>query len=196
MSDRRKGTTIFWEFFWKAIYGERRSGMDRRNWFTSLINTTGCGGHCDQGRRACDCILKKGTDMNREIFVFGANEAGRHGAGAALHARLHHGAIYGQGEGLQGNSYGIPTKDARIQTLPLHIIAIYVKHFKEFAAEFPALIFRITPIGCGLAGYTPADIAPLFEGCPPNCILPAEFGGPGEPWKPEKEAPPAKCVSL
>lgn len=187
MADRRRSTPIFWEAFWKYIYGERRSGTERRNWLTTMLNKTafnlmGCGGNCNQGRRACDCKTKKENVMSEHIFVFGSNEAGRHGAGAALYARLRQGAIYGQGEGLQGNSYGIPTKDAQIKTLPLHIIAVYVKHFKEFAVDNPDMTFQVTPIGCGLAGYTPADIAPLFLDAPSNCILPAEFGGPGEPW--------------
>jgi hypothetical protein len=110
-----------------------------------------------------------------EIFVFGSNLAGRHGKGAALAARRFHGAIYGQGEGLQGNSYAIPTKDARIQTLPLDAIFTYVATFRDFARQHPELTFRLTPIGCGLAGYTPAQIAPMFRDAPSNVILPQEF---------------------
>jgi hypothetical protein len=109
------------------------------------------------------------------IFVFGSNLAGRHGKGAALYAREHHGALYGQGVGLQGSSYAIPTKDAQIRTLPLHHIRSYVDDFKAFAACRPDLVFQITAIGCGLAGYTPADIAPLFRGLPRNCTLPEDF---------------------
>jgi hypothetical protein len=109
------------------------------------------------------------------IFVFGSNLAGRHGKGAALHARQHHGAVYGQGVGLQGTSYGIPTKDEHIQTLPLHHIQKHVEDFKTFAASRPDLTFQITPIGCGLAGYQPHQIAPMFLGAPQNCILPEEF---------------------
>lgn len=112
----------------------------------------------------------------REIFVFGSNLAGRHGKGAALYARQHHGAIYGRGEGLQGDSYAIPTKDERIQTLPLDRIAEHVVTFIEFAHSQPDLIFRLTPIGCGLAGYRPEQIAPLFDVfCPSNVMLPDEF---------------------
>jgi len=111
----------------------------------------------------------------RTIFVFGSNLAGRHGRGAALYARQHHGAIYGQGDGLQGDSYAIPTKDARLRTLPLADIKGYVEGFKTFAASRPDLLFKITPIGCGLAGYKPADIAPMFHGSTQNCILPDEF---------------------
>jgi hypothetical protein len=109
------------------------------------------------------------------IFVFGSNEAGRHGKGAALEARRNHGAIYGQGEGLQGRSYAIPTKDARLRTLPLDGISVYVARFKAFAASRPDLHFKVTPVGCGLAGYGPADIAPLFADAPHNCDLPLLF---------------------
>lgn len=109
------------------------------------------------------------------IFVFGSNLAGRHGAGAAKYALLHHGAVYGQGEGLQGNSYAIPTKDARIITLPLPAIRAHVAAFLIFARRNPDLTFRLTPIGCGLAGYKPADIAPLFADAPRNVVLPPEF---------------------
>lgn len=110
-----------------------------------------------------------------KIFVFGSNLAGRHGKGAALYARRHHGARYGQGEGLQGQSYAIPTKDERLQTLPLVQIARHVGVFKAFARLNPALQFQVTPIGCGLAGYKPVQIAPLFADAPENCTLPPEF---------------------
>lgn len=113
--------------------------------------------------------------MNKAIFVFGSNVAGRHGKGAALYARQHHGAIYGQGVGLQGNSYAIPTKDAHLKTLPLSEIEFYVKDFIETAINNPELTFEVTEIGCGLAGYMPKDIAPFFKGSPSNVILPQEF---------------------
>lgn len=106
------------------------------------------------------------------IFVFGSNLAGRHGKGAALYARQHHGAKYGVGIGMQGNSYAIPTKDANIQTLPLEVIELYVAAFLTFARFNPQLEFQVTKIGCGLAGYQEADIAPMFKGAPPNCHLP------------------------
>lgn len=98
----------------------------------------------------------------KEIFVFGSNLAGRHGKGAALYAQQHHGAIYGQGVGLQGESYTIPTKDVRIKTLPLYVIQGYVNEFFLFARSRKDLIFNVTRVGCGLAGYTDRDIAPLF----------------------------------
>lgn len=109
------------------------------------------------------------------VFVFGSNEAGRHGKGAALFARLHRGAIYGQGEGLQGNAYAIPTKDAHLRTLPLDVVRVYVERFKAFAASRLDMRFEVTPIGCGLAGYRPRDIAPMFADAPANCQLPPVF---------------------
>lgn len=109
------------------------------------------------------------------IFVFGSNLAGRHGAGAALYARQHHGAIYGKGVGLQGNSYAIPTKDFNIKTLSLHTIEKHVREFKEFAYNHPDMVFNVTRIGCGLAGYTDKQIAPMFINAPANCILPEKW---------------------
>lgn len=113
--------------------------------------------------------------MTTKIFVFGSNLAGRHGAGAALFAKNNYGAIYGQGEGLQGSSYGIPTKDLKIKTLPLEDVKKHVDKFIEFATLHPELTFQLTPIGCGLAGYKPEQVAPMFENVPENVILPLEF---------------------
>lgn len=113
--------------------------------------------------------------MNDPIFVFGSNLAGRHGKGAALWARQHRGAVYGQGVGFQGNSYAIPTKDAHLKTLPLSEIEYYVKDFIKTAINNPGLTFEVTPVGCGLAGYMPSDIAPFFEGSPSNVNLPKDF---------------------
>jgi len=107
-----------------------------------------------------------------KIFTFGSNLAGRHGAGAALFAKQHHGVIQGQGVGRQGNSYGIPTKDRNIETLPLDKIAPYVRQFLRYAEAYPDLKFQVTRVGCGLAGYTDKDIAPMFAGAPENCELP------------------------
>jgi hypothetical protein len=109
------------------------------------------------------------------IFVFGSNLAGRHGKGAALHAVKYCGAIYGQGEGRQGLSYGIPTKDERLCAIALPEVSEYVRKFKAYASLNPSLIFKLTPIGCGLAGYRPEQIAPMFADAPPNVILPDEF---------------------
>jgi hypothetical protein len=101
-----------------------------------------------------------------EIFVFGSNLSGRHGKGAAKTA-LGWGAKWGQGEGPQGRTYGIPTKDASIQrTLPLQTIQECVDYFIEYAAANSHKVFLVTEIGCGLAGLKPKDVAPLFsESC-------------------------------
>ena len=106
------------------------------------------------------------------IFVFGSNLAGRHGKGAALHARKHFGAIYGKGIGRQGQSYAIPTKDINLQTLPLTAVAGYINDFINYAINNPDLKFEVTRVGCGLAGYTDQQIAPLFRSAPSNCKMP------------------------
>jgi len=113
--------------------------------------------------------------MSDPVFVFGSNLAGRHGKGAALWAHQHRGAVYGQGKGLQGNSYAIPTKGRDLHTLSIKAIALYIAEFKGFAEKHPELTFQLTPIGCGLAGYKPEDIAPMFRDAPLNVILPDEF---------------------
>jgi hypothetical protein len=110
-----------------------------------------------------------------EIFVFGSNEAGRHGKGAALHAREHHGAQYGVGLGRTGEAWAIPTKDAELRTLPLERIAHYVAQFLTYAEVHPELLFKVTAIGTGLAGYKHEDIAPMFLRAPRNCRLPDEW---------------------
>ena len=107
--------------------------------------------------------------MGNRIFVFGSNLRGVHGAGAALYAMRNHGAVYGVGIGIQGQSYGIPTKDFRIKTLPLDEIKTYVGQFLEYAHAHPELEFDVTPIGCGLAGYRRSQIEPMFADMPPNC---------------------------
>lgn len=109
------------------------------------------------------------------IYVFGSNKAGRHGKGDALTARQRFGAIYGQGEGLQGRSYGLPTKDERIQSLPLAEVAKSVGRFIAFARNHPEMNFDVAAVGCRLAGFTPAQIAPLFRDAPANCYLHSEF---------------------
>ena len=110
--------------------------------------------------------------MKNQIFVFGSNLAGRHGKGAALTAYRKYGAIYGQGVGMQGNSFAIPTKDENLNTLPVSKIEKYVNNFIKYATLNPDLTFQVTRIGCGLAGYEDSDIAPLFINAPSNCILP------------------------
>lgn len=128
--------------------------------------------------------------LQGEVWVFGSNMAGRHGAGAALVAREHFGAKNGLGMGYQGPSpgsepprhcYGIPTKDSRLVTLPLDVIAACVANFIDFAHRKSHLRFFITRVGCGLAGYQNDQVAPLFAQAPwDRCSFP-------EAWKPYLE---------
>lgn len=98
-----------------------------------------------------------------DIFVFGSNLAGRHGKGAALHAKRFYGAQYGVGEGLTGCAYAIPTKGHFLEILPLKSIAASINRFSDFAWGNPGMRFLLTPVGCGLAGYTVDQIRPLFD---------------------------------
>jgi hypothetical protein len=99
----------------------------------------------------------------KEIFVFGSNESGRHGKGAAKTA-MKWGAIYGRAKGIQGKTYGIPTVNASISNkLKLSKIEYYVNEFYLFCVDHPYRIFLVTEIGCGLAGFTVKEIAPLFK---------------------------------
>lgn len=111
------------------------------------------------------------------VFVFGSNLAGRHGGGAAREAYMMWGAIMGQGIGRQGNSYAIPTKDYRIETLPLEEIRPHVCDFVAHAAAHPADSFLVTAVGCGLAGLSPRDILPMFDGATENVFLSAKLLG-------------------
>jgi hypothetical protein len=106
-----------------------------------------------------------------EIFVFGSNASGAHGAGAARTAYEKFGAVWGQGHGLQGQSYGIDTMSG------LATIEQEVATFLQFARDHPELRFLVTKIGCGIAGYTPDQIGPLFTSAPDNVVLPHEFRG-------------------
>ena len=120
-----------------------------------------------------------------EIFVFGSNEAGMHGGGAAKTAQEKFGAIYGVPFGLMGQSFAIPTKDTRIETLPLSDILNYLVSFIKFTIDNPQLKFYLTKIGCGLAGYTTNDIKSILWKAvdlatnngelPQNIIIPIEF---------------------
>lgn len=113
------------------------------------------------------------TSLERnEIFVFGSNLAGAHGGGTAWLAMNRFGAIWGQGVGLQGQSYAIPTMQGGVET-----IKPYVDEFIAFAKNNPNLIFLVTKICCGIAGFTEQEIAPLFREAlnVSNIILPEEF---------------------
>lgn len=112
------------------------------------------------------------TLEENEIFVFGSNLAGMHGGGAARLAFLKFGAVMGKGVGLQGQSYAIPTMQGGVDT-----IRPYVDEFTAFAETRPMLRFLVTPIGCGIAGFEPEDIAPLFRRAADlaNVSLPRSF---------------------
>ncbi len=107
-----------------------------------------------------------------EIFVFGSNLQGMHGGGAARLAYEKFGAIWGQGVGLQGQSYGIPTMHGGVDA-----IKPYVDEFIEFAKSHPEMTFLVTRIGCGIAGFRDEEIAPLFKECieMENVCLPRSF---------------------
>lgn len=112
-----------------------------------------------------------------EIFVFGSNLSGRHGRGAAKTA-LGFGAIYGQAEGRQGKTYAIPTVNKQVNNhLTIEEIKKYVDNFFSYVKEHQEYTFLITEIGCGLAGLSVKDIAPLFKNFMglENITLPASF---------------------
>jgi len=121
-----------------------------------------------ESRITPDHITRLGTN---EVFVFGSNEQGLHYGGAAKAALENFGAIMGQGNGLQGKSYAIPSMGG------LGVMGEYVKEFCEFAKAHPEKRFLVTEIGCGLAGYSISEVAPLFEICRniDNVSLPASF---------------------
>lgn len=107
-----------------------------------------------------------------EIFVFGSNLAGVHGGGAARIALEKFGAVPGQGVGLQGRSYAIPTMQGGVET-----VRPYVEEFVGFARRHQELTFLVTRIGCGIAGFRDEEIAPLFADAlkMPNVVLPETF---------------------
>ncbi len=112
------------------------------------------------------------TLMPNQIFVFGSNLQGYHGGGAARAALDKFGAVWGVGVGIQGQSYAIPTMQGPVET-----IRPYVDQFIEYANAHPEKHFLVTAIGCGIAGFTPKEIAPLFAKClnMENVSLPKRF---------------------
>lgn len=116
-----------------------------------------------------ECI---NTLAPNEVFVFGSNLRDWHQGGAAKHAQRYFGAIWGQGVGLQGQSYAIPTMHGGVDT-----IKPYVDDFIIFAQEHPELRCLVTRIGCGIAGFKDEEIAHLFREalCLDNIVLPYEF---------------------
>ena len=161
-----------------------RESASRREYYMKMNAVYEKGGFAsDEERRSMKCQFAKEYYGNRvtpehieqleynEVFVFGSNAAGHHAGGAAAYAMQNFGAQWGQGEGLQGHSYAIPTMDGYTK------MAHAVERFTLFARQHPELQFKVTSIGCGIAGYAPYDIAPLFKGCVSleNVALPQEF---------------------
>ena len=113
------------------------------------------------------------TDLEEnEIFVFGSNLAGHHGGGAAHIAHERFGAVWGEGVGMTGQCYAIPTMQGGVET-----IKPYVDDFIAFAKANPDKKFLVTRIGCGIAGFTDSEIAPLFKEAlkVKNIYLPKSF---------------------
>jgi len=110
---------------------------------------------------------------NNIIFVFGSNLSGRHGKGAALHARNHYGAEYGIGEGRTGDSYALPTKDEKLASLPFLEVVDNIDTFFMYALENPELTFKFTPVGTGLAGQNKEELIEILKSVhiPDNVLL-------------------------
>ena len=123
----------------------------------------------ESGRRvASDRIAELGEN---EIFVFGSNSQGAHGGGAAWYAHKAFGAQWGVGEGLTGRTYALPTMEGEAS------MRRSVEHFTACAREHPELTFLVTAVGCGIAGYTPGEVAPMFRDAAAleNVYLPQVF---------------------
>ena len=129
-----------------------------------MENTRIVNGH----RIASDHIATLGE---KEIFVFGSNIQGAHGGGAARYAHQQFGAEWGVGEGLTGRTYALPTMEGKAS------LQKAVVHFTDCARHHPELTFLVTAVGCGIAGYTPAEVAPLFRTAATleNVYLPQAF---------------------
>lgn len=109
---------------------------------------------------------------DNQVYVFGSNLAGAHGGGAARYAYEHFEAEWGVGVGPTGRCYAIPTMQGGVDT-----IRPYVEQFIEYARQNTAIVFLVTKIGCGIAGFTCREIAPLFKSAlgMENVALPKEF---------------------
>ena len=112
-----------------------------------------------------------------EVFVFGSNLAGRHGAGAARQAFMQFGAKMGVGEGLTGRCYAFPTLDGELRQVPISRIEASRDRLYATCENRPDQRFLLTKVGCGLAGYTEATMRGLFTQPPANLILPEDWNG-------------------
>lgn len=125
---------------------------------------------------------KTESDLNERVlhpefmvFTYGSNLRGRNGKGAALFAAQHHSAAEGVGEGQSGSAYAIPTKDKQLHTLPFETVTQAIERFKAHARRHDHQDFLLTRVGCGLAGFSDDQIAPLFEDAPENVIQPGRW---------------------
>lgn len=161
--------------------------MSKRPFSYCIVNEIGVTLPVNNEPKAChrhQTYKKGGNKMKRyteeqittlapnEIFVFGSNIQGYHGGGAARMALNKFGAVWGKGDGLQGQSYAIPTMEGGVET-----IRPFVDKFISFASKHPEYTFLVTRIGCGIAGFTDGEIAPLFQNAISitNIILPKTF---------------------
>ena len=110
-----------------------------------------------------------------QIFVFGSNLAGRHGAGAAKQAYDQFGAEYGVGQGITGRAYAFPTLGMRLEKLPAWMLCYARDRLYSTCAAYPENEFLLTKVGCGLAGYAESDMRSLFTNPPANLILPEDW---------------------
>ena len=122
--------------------------------------------------------IAPGSLEDNEVFVFGSNAAGVHGSGAALHARKYFGALIGIGEGLFGSSYAFPTLNAdsrgglNLRKRSDEELRTSVAEFFQVAINYPGMVFLLTKVGCGLAGYSEEYMKSLFVNSPPNIVKP------------------------
>ena len=112
------------------------------------------------------------TAKDERVFVFGSNQRGIHGAGAAYYAASKLGARQGIGEGLTGRAYALPTCIRPAMPMTLSDVGAAIGRFIEFARSTPETRYFVSEVGCGLAGFEPCDIAPFFADAPENCDLP------------------------
>lgn len=118
------------------------------------------------------------------VFVFGSNLAGIHAGGAARTAAEKYGAVEGVEEGMAGSSYALPTMDEDFKPLRLAAIEFGITKFKRYASANPHMSFYVTRVGCGIAGFSDVEIAPLFVGSPSNCTFDPQWSIYGLPaWK-------------
>jgi hypothetical protein len=166
----------FWSIFWVWILRRKRTGLKDRPWIAkNTVATDDFKHQKNEGVTNMSETSAQGNQLKSKMFFFGSNNLGIHGAGAAFVARRDHGAILHQGFGPQGNSFGIPTC-SKPTGEPGHDISFedlkfYIQCSLLYAEMHPEKECIITQIGCGLAGWTAEQVAPLFAKAPENCLF-------------------------